>query len=144
MLPPFATRSSQADQPGIGKNPASGDIRYPVAHVPVQVWALNGNLSVWSVTCTILAFLPHSQSGQASATWIHNHLRREGLLLSHYTDNPKYLQSLFFYFFYFKWTKTTQYIKLCEVPIPLHQKTPYSANGSTAVAIQGIQPFAPY
>lgn len=51
MLPPFATRSSQADQPGIGKNPASGDIRYPVAHVPVQVWALNGNLSVWSVTC---------------------------------------------------------------------------------------------
>lgn len=34
MLPRFATRSREADQPGIGKKPACGDIRYPMAYVP--------------------------------------------------------------------------------------------------------------
>lgn len=34
MLPPFATRSTQADQPGTGRRLACSDARYPTARVP--------------------------------------------------------------------------------------------------------------
>lgn len=62
--------------------------------IPVWVLALNGNFSDWFVTCTLLGvFIPHSMSMQNESTplWI------EVLPLSHYTDNPKYLQSLYTY-----------------------------------------------
>ena len=70
--------------------------RYKISHGSCSLFQYRYGLWIETSAFGLLpVLLPHSQSGHANAKWIRNHLRQGVLPLSHYTDNPKYLQSPF-------------------------------------------------